>query len=86
MFIQISQINMAGLSPRVIHHYSNQSKVKQMIIDLRKGDILPPIVLYKEKTQDKFNIADGIHRLVAYLSLNRSSIEVVYIAGAGSGS
>lgn len=74
MTIQMDQINRAGLSEDVLEKYSQTEKVKQMVIDLTKGDVLPDIIVYPKK-DNLWTIADGIHRWVAYYILNKPTIE-----------
>lgn len=75
MTLQLSQLNYSGLSKQVIEEYSRTPKVKQMLLDIQKGDILPPIEVYKQTTNNLYTIADGIHRTVSYILLNISSFK-----------
>ncbi len=71
MILHISDILLDTID---FTHYNNTSNVKQMIIYLNNGGILPDIIVYKEKKNGKWILADGIHRICAYLQLDIKQI------------
>jgi hypothetical protein len=51
---------------------NSKRKIKQMIVDLKKGDIMPPILVCKYG--DKYCLIDGEHRSFAHTSLKERII------------
>ena len=72
--IHFDSLNKSGLSKDVISIYQSTDKVKKYIQDILDGAIFPPIKLYKNTT----TIADGIHRICAYLFLEIKEYEYNY--------
>jgi len=68
MKISFFQLNRGGLTKDVILHYQNNIITLQMIKDISNGHIMPIIELYPPKNS-YYTIADGIHRICAYLYL-----------------
>jgi len=69
------EISFSGLSEEIIERYLKEEKTKKFILDLLKEDVFPDIILYKKKNKDnKYVLADGIHRVCAYLYLNIEEI------------
>jgi hypothetical protein len=57
----------------------SKKKIKQMILDIQKGDIMPPILIDKYRDvhicpRDVHYLVDGQHRLCAYVLSKRDSI------------
>ncbi len=75
MTIQLKDINRAGLSDDVIKQYQSTDKVKRYIVDIKRGDVFPPIKMY-QPVNGLYTIADGIHRLSAYLYLGITSFNI----------
>lgn len=51
---------------------NSKRKIKQMIVDLKRGDIMPPILVCKYG--DKYCLIDGEHRSFAHTSLKEKII------------
>ena len=78
MKLYIYQLNRAGLSDDVIKAYQSTITVLEMILDLLNGATMPSIIVYPEMRNGKYTIADGIHRICAYMFLNITSFEAKF--------
>lgn len=74
MIITIQQINRAGFGDEVVKKYQALSKVQKMIEDIKKGGKMPSIIVYPCRN-GLYTIADGCHRISAYLFLGITSFE-----------
>ena len=74
MTTSFNDLNKSGLSDDIIARYQSTLKVRKYIQDIRQGDTFPPILLYKGTT----TIADGIHRICAYLACGITEFEFKY--------
>ncbi len=72
MIITLHQLNRAGFSEDIILQYQSTKKVKMML-----NSYLPPIKVYPPNN-GKYSIADGIHRICAYLYQGILSFEATY--------
>ena len=78
MKLHIDQISLCGLYEENISEYMSTDKCIQMVKDIIKGDIMPPLIVYKQLTSDgKYVLADGIHRFCSYLVVGIKEFECI---------
>lgn len=65
--LSLEDINMAGFDKPTVDMYGRGGTVIGMVAHLEMGGTLPPIILYPREVGKKLSIADGCHRISAYI-------------------
>lgn len=74
MLLSIDQINLAGILVNDTSHILNHRAFLQKVDNINKGISMANIIVYPPMN-GKYTIADGIHRLFAYLHKNITVFE-----------
>jgi hypothetical protein len=75
MTVDIADISLENIN---LHYYNNTDNVKQMVQHIKNGGELPDVIVYKDKKNNKYVLADGIHRICTYKQLNINQIKIVF--------
>ncbi len=74
--IKFEDIKSAGLVEAILRFYESKDKyVETYAQNILEGDIFPPIKFYEDTTI----VADGLHRIAAYLLNGIDEFEYTYL-------